>query len=122
MLVKPRIQTSLCFSAGRLRVRSVDSMTLKEDGSRDCVHNDRAAIQEPDKEGSPNNGGRIYNSSVISMSDRKRLSLKLHNTFGRVFLRNRFVRNPVDHILEGSPQELGLDGRPQMHMGASFSQ
>ena len=69
MLVYPRIQVLFCFSAGRPSDRSVDSITWNEDESSDTEHSERAAIHDPDKEGNPNNGGRIYSSSAIVTSD-----------------------------------------------------
>ena len=69
MLVYPRIHSLPRFSAGRPRERFVDSITLNEDKPRERVHSERVAMQEPDNEGSPNNGGRMYNSSDILRSD-----------------------------------------------------
>jgi len=69
ILVYPLVHVSFCFSAGRPSDRSVDSITLKDDRSSDRVHSERAARQDPDREGNPNSGGRIYNSRVIVTSD-----------------------------------------------------
>ena len=69
ILVYPLVHVSFCFSAGRPSDRSVDSITLKDDGSSYSVHSERAARQDPDREGNPNSGGRIYNSSGIVTSD-----------------------------------------------------
>jgi hypothetical protein len=85
MLVYPRIQVSFCFSAGRPSERSVDSITWNEDGSSDTEHSERAAMHDPDKEGNPNNGGRIYNSSAIVTSDGTRLRRSGYSKNGTLF-------------------------------------
>jgi hypothetical protein len=83
MLLYPRCHLSESFNAGIPIDRSVHSITVNSDCSRARLQSESAAIHDPEIEGRPNSGGRIYNSRDImklrlKCNDQLKFSAKRH--------------------------------------------
>lgn len=65
ILVYPQYHVSPSFNAGIPIDKSVDSMTLNADLSRERLQSESAAIHDPEIEGRERSGGKMYNSNDI---------------------------------------------------------